>query len=55
MLPPIDPATLAANPTFATLYRDLCANKLNGDGTSRLVDAAALKEQGGFAEVSEFP
>jgi len=51
MLPPVEPTTLAANPKFAALYHDLCTNKLNEDGTSRL-DPKALKEQQAFGEVS---
>lgn len=43
MLPPIQPEILSANPKFDALYRDLCTNKLEHDGTTRL-DAKAQKE-----------
>lgn len=36
MLPPVDPLVLSANPKFNALYSDLCNNKLNRDGTSKL-------------------
>lgn len=51
MLPPADPAVLSANPKFNALYQDLCANKLNPDGTSTIHDAKVLKERESFAEV----
>ncbi|KAF2741763.1 hypothetical protein M011DRAFT_472826 [Sporormia fimetaria CBS 119925] len=35
MLPPIEPAVLEQNPSFAILYEDLCTRKLNPDGSSR--------------------
>lgn len=54
MLPPVDGHVLAANPKFEALYRDLCANKLNEDGSSRL-DAKALKEKQVAEEVSRCP
>ncbi|KAK5132064.1 hypothetical protein LTR08_000401 [Meristemomyces frigidus] len=41
---PVDASVATANPRFDALYRDLCANKLNADGTSKL-DAKALKER----------
>ena len=44
MLPPVDGATLTANPRFDALYRDLCANKLNPDG-STVLEQKTLKEQ----------
>ncbi|KAK3067752.1 hypothetical protein LTR53_015180 [Teratosphaeriaceae sp. CCFEE 6253] len=43
MLPPVDTHVLAANPKFAALYCDLCANKLDADGTSKL-DARSQKD-----------
>ena len=51
MLPPIDSNTLSANPKFETLYRDLCANKLNPDGSS-VLDDKVQKEHKIFATVS---
>lgn len=51
MLPPMDTTLLAANPKLETLYRDLCANRLNEDGSSRL-DAKAVKERQALDEVS---
>ena len=51
MLPPIDTNTSTALPKFDALYCDLCANKLNADGSSKL-DAKALKERQVFDEVS---
>ena len=50
MLPPVDPATLAANPKFEALYRDLGENKLNSDGTSKF-DAKTQREREAFSEV----
>ncbi|KAJ4356265.1 uncharacterized protein N0V89_004296 [Didymosphaeria variabile] len=35
MLPPVDNTTLERNPNFEVLYRDLCARKLNPDGSTR--------------------
>ena len=43
MLPPVDTRVLATNPKFEALYNDLCTNRLNQDGTSKL-DAKAQKE-----------
>ena len=51
MLPPVDSTTLSANPRFETLYRDLCTNKLNPDGSS-VLDAKVQKERDIFATVS---
>lgn len=51
MLPPVDSTTLSANPRFETLYRDLCTNKLNPDGSS-VLDAKVQKERDVFATVS---
>lgn len=51
MLPPVDSATLSANPRFETLYRDLCTNKLNPDGSS-VLDDKVQKERDIFATVS---
>lgn len=50
MLPPVESAILAAYPKFQGLYRDLCTNKLNEDGSSKL-DAKALKDRQGFENV----
>lgn len=49
MLPPVDPGTLTANPQFDALYRDLCLNKLEQDGTTK-VDAKTEKERDAFKE-----
>ncbi|KAH6618922.1 hypothetical protein C7974DRAFT_401142 [Boeremia exigua] len=35
MLPPVDPTTLQRNSNFEALYKDLCARKLNADGSTR--------------------
>lgn len=51
MLPPVGSTTLSANPKFETLYRDLCTNKLNTDGSS-VLDAKVQKERDIFATVS---
>ncbi|GAB7329510.1 hypothetical protein MBLNU13_g01285t1 [Cladosporium sp. NU13] len=48
MLPPVGSTTLSANPKFETLYRDLCTNKLNPDGSS-VLDAKVQKERDIFA------
>lgn len=53
MLPPIQPEIASANPKFDALYRDLCLNKLNGDGTTK-VDANAQKERDVFSEACFF-
>lgn len=50
MLPPVDPSVLSANPKFEALYRDLCANKLNPDGSSTF-DQKTQKERDVFATV----
>lgn len=47
MLPPVDPEVLSANPQFDALYRDLCSNKLEEDGTTK-IDAKAQKERDAF-------
>jgi hypothetical protein len=51
MLPSVDPITLSTNLRFETLYRDLCNNKLNPDGSSAL-DEKVQKERNIFATVS---
>ena len=50
MLPPIEPAVATANPKFDALYQDLCTNRLNTDGSSRL-DAKAQKEHDALQHV----
>jgi hypothetical protein len=50
MLPPVESSVLASNPSFDVLYRDLCTNKLNIDGTTR-TDAKQQKERDAFNEV----
>ncbi|PVI07146.1 hypothetical protein DM02DRAFT_714639 [Periconia macrospinosa] len=35
MIPPSDPNVLKRNPNFEVLYKDLCARKLNPDGSTR--------------------
>jgi hypothetical protein len=50
MLPPVESSVLASNPSFDVLYRDLCTNKLNVDGTTR-TDAKQQKEREAFNEV----
>lgn len=54
MLRPVDPDTLSANARFGTLYQDLCNNKLNPDGTSKL-DAKAQRDRDGLSEVFQIP
>lgn len=49
MLPPVDPEILSANPQFDALYRDLCSNKVEEDGTTK-IDAKAQKERDAFKE-----
>lgn len=53
MFPPVDAATLAANPKFEALYHDICENKLNRDGTSKF-DAKTQREREAFSEVRMF-
>lgn len=50
MLPRPDLAVLAASPRFEALYQDLCSNRLNPDGTTKL-DLEAQRESEGLAEV----
>jgi hypothetical protein len=50
MLPPIDPDIRSSNPKFDALYNDLCNNKLNPDGTTKL-DAKAQRERDTLSEV----
>lgn len=50
MLPPVDPLILSTNPKFSALYSDLCNNKLNRDGTSKL-DAKAQRDHNTVKEV----
>ena len=50
MLPPVDTSMLSSNPKFNALYNDLCTNKLNSDGTSKL-EAKAQRERDAFKEV----
>jgi hypothetical protein len=50
MVPVVDPATLSTHPKFDALYRDICNNKLNVDG-STAVDEKAKKERAAFAQV----
>lgn len=54
-LPPINPAILTANPKFSALYQDLLDNKLNPDGTTKILDPKVLKERADFAEVLDLP
>ncbi|KAK3696035.1 hypothetical protein LTR37_018177 [Vermiconidia calcicola] len=49
MLPPVESAVNSSNPKFEALYNDLCKNKLNTDGTTKL-DAKAQKERDGLSE-----
>lgn len=49
MLPPVQPEILSANPKFDALYRDLCTNKLDRDGTTKL-DAKAQKEHDAMSD-----
>ncbi|KAF1977773.1 hypothetical protein BU23DRAFT_526280 [Bimuria novae-zelandiae CBS 107.79] len=35
MLPAVEPKILESNPNFEVLYKDLCARKLNADGSTR--------------------
>lgn len=50
MLPPIDSTTLERNPNFDVLYKDLCARKLNPDGSTR--DTKKQRMHGEIREVS---
>lgn len=49
MLPPVDPDTLENNPKFDALFRDLCTNKLDDDGATKL-DAKTQQERDAFSE-----
>lgn len=50
MLPLVDPEVRSSNPKFDALYNDLCNNKLNADGTTKL-DAKAQREHDSLSEV----
>lgn len=50
MLPPVDQDIRTANPKFDALYNDLCNNKLNPDGSTKL-DAKAQRERDTLNEV----
>jgi len=51
MLPPVESSVLVTNPKFEVLYRDLCANKLDKNGTSKL-DVKSQKERDALRLVS---
>lgn len=50
MLPLVDPDVRSSNPKFDALWNDLCNNKLNPDGTSKL-DSKAQREHDSLSEV----
>ena len=50
MLPPIDQEIRTANPKFDALYNDLCNNKLNPDGSTKL-ETKALRERDSLSDV----
>lgn len=50
MLPPVDQDIRTANPKFDALYNDLCNNKLNPDGSTKL-DSKAQRERDTLNEV----
>ena len=50
MLPPLSPTVPSSNPKFGALYQDLCNNKLNSDGSTKL-DAKAQRERDTLSEV----
>ena len=50
MLPAVAQDVLSANPNFDALYRDLCANRLNANATTK-IDAKVQKERNAFDEV----
>ncbi|KJY00155.1 hypothetical protein TI39_contig340g00020 [Zymoseptoria brevis] len=49
MLLPVESETATANAKFDALYRDLCTNKLNPDGSTKL-DVKAQKERDALAD-----
>jgi len=51
MIPQPDLHVLTANPQFALLYKDLATNRLERNGSSRVLDVKAAKEREGFKEV----
>jgi hypothetical protein len=51
MLLAVNKEVLDGNPKFEALYRDLCNNKLQVDGTTK-PDGAAQKDRDAFNEVS---
>lgn len=52
MLPLVDTNVLLSNPKFEALYNDLCTNKLNKDGTSKL-DVKAQREHDALQQVHD--
>jgi hypothetical protein len=52
MLPAVALDVLSANPNFEAVYRDLCANKLNANATTR-IDPKVQKERNAFDEVGD--
>lgn len=50
MLPPVDQEIRTANSKFDALYNDLCSNKLNPDGSTK-IDAKAQRERDSLSEV----
>jgi len=49
MLPQVDAQVLRVSPDFARLYKDIATNKLNPDGSSRIVDTKEAKARAVFA------
>lgn len=45
MLPPVDNTVLERNPNFEVLYKDLCARKLNQDGSTRDTKKQRMHEE----------
>lgn len=45
MLPPVEPSVFETNPDFEVLYKDLCARKLNADGTTRDTKKQRIREE----------
>ncbi|KAF1962911.1 hypothetical protein CC80DRAFT_461335 [Byssothecium circinans] len=45
MLPPVDPGVLQRNPNFEVLYKDLCARKLNPEGSTKDVKKQRIHDE----------
>ena len=52
MIPHIDTQVLGSNPQFARLHKDLRINKLDSDGSTKLLDVKEARQEEASANVS---